>query len=503
MKSLISIVLLLFSVVCFSQCPDAKSNEYKSKHQQYGDHSYATLAAYYYYKCQCDNGIGGRTPEQVNQLVDQYNHLKEHSKNQTGIAIEGRHKVQWITISKVSKCSSASASNGTIGNSDSGIEKPQKKNFFEKIDEELNKVGIDDNVIKSMTEENWDDAADGIKKNMLMRDFQNLGLDSGLSSGLSNLIVGASRANAERKEAELEMLRKKAKEEKRIFDSINLVNEENYIKNYYLAKKEYKSAEPFELKPNLSDFIINDNSWMKTNLINDNMFELTYKTPLKLSNAKHNKDYYKLLSYDNKKINYLENYKISFSVGYYISNKNQIKAKRKSAPLLLYFSESKSIDLGINVFSAPYSTDNIYLIHKNGKKILMKGDSSPGNLSPLDMTNPYNIINTLYQGSVYQNTTQYNIHRNRFNSYLSNHIGSWVYIDYEIVKKDLQFTLRRYTVNDSGSLNESYFESEISNNSFGLKDNRIFIGPQINYHCKECKKGYSVRIRDFTITSLN
>ncbi len=110
MKKLVFLFLIIPFVI-FSQCPDARSNEYKDKLAQYGDQSYAILATYYYYKCQCKNGINGITAQHVNSQVDTYNRLKSHSQGQSGISgVEGVHQTQWVTINTISEseCSKSS-----------------------------------------------------------------------------------------------------------------------------------------------------------------------------------------------------------------------------------------------------------------------------------------------------------------------------------------------------------------------------------------------------------
>ncbi|MGJ8746058.1 hypothetical protein [Polaribacter sp.] len=117
-NKLLTLAFALIISIVNAQCPDAKSNEYKNKAEQYGDTSYSLLATYFLYKCECKNGT--ENPEQIKQyidaLVDQYNNIKDASQNSNGIEIEGQHKVQWITISKEPKCTK---SNNSLNNKDS------------------------------------------------------------------------------------------------------------------------------------------------------------------------------------------------------------------------------------------------------------------------------------------------------------------------------------------------------------------------------------------------
>lgn len=157
----------------FSQCPDAKSNEYKNKAQQYGDPSYTTLATYYYYKCQCQNGIANRTPAQVNALVDQYNRLKNNrASSSNGISLPNQHQVQWVTISKVSKCSNSKKNNNTSTN------KKSKEENIKSIKQQENLVYV--NAVSSAT------------MNLINKDYQ-ASIEQFTEMGMNGMLNGNER----------------------------------------------------------------------------------------------------------------------------------------------------------------------------------------------------------------------------------------------------------------------------------------------------------------------
>lgn len=180
-------ILLLIPIVSYCQCPDGKSNQYKQKAQKYGETSYSTLAVYYYYKCQCENGIANRTPAQVNKLVDQYNRLKANrAGSSNGISLPNQHQVQWVTINKVSKCSKAKSNtsnkentNGIKNNKETEIE---REPFFTKDFLEENII----NLIKGDTDLALKNISNEIQVKNLMN---NSGLDRQTAQGVTTLVT--------------------------------------------------------------------------------------------------------------------------------------------------------------------------------------------------------------------------------------------------------------------------------------------------------------------------
>lgn len=268
MKKIVFLFLIIPSVI-FSQCPDGKANEYKQKAAQYGDASYSTLAVYYYYKCQCENGIANRTVEQVNSMVDQYNGLKANKAGSNSISLPNQHQVQWINISKVSKCSNSKSLNSKNDEGSNQNETKKKANPFFTND------FIEENII-NLINGDTDKALSNISNEIQVKNtMKNTGLDRQTSQALNDLgtTIGSEIA--------------KNIEEKRLVKSekaLIYINN-NYDKSHNIRKKSNNSI---SYSANFNDdyWVIKENDFINVKIIDDNTCQIKYKKKIETKRKK-------------------------------------------------------------------------------------------------------------------------------------------------------------------------------------------------------------------------
>ena len=268
----ILIILFVFPIMLFGQCPDAKSNEYKNKLQKYGDGSYATLATYYYRICQCKNGIGNGSPEQmanmINGLVDTYNTLKRTGQNSTGISgVSGVHMTEWVTIYKVkaSDCKGISKTktnqnNENLTNKESTEEKARIK---EEQDNAYYANAVSNATISLL---NKDYQASTLEFTELAIDGIVNTNDKNLFSGLAGVGVNLIAQGIERRRLEkLELEKKKKAFDKLANDYRNKISEIvngrfTYLKSIPTTKSTLKE-DGSDFKPIYIYFAYADNSY--------------------------------------------------------------------------------------------------------------------------------------------------------------------------------------------------------------------------------------------------
>lgn len=186
MKKLLFLFVIIPSLI-FSQCPDGKANEYKQKAEQYGDASYSTLAVYYYYKCQCENGIANRTAKQVNAMVDQYNGLKANRAGSNSISLPNQHQVQWVNLNTFTgKCGKSNSSNPNGAKVNNGSETKTVK----KPDPFFTKDFLEENI-KNLINGDSDKVLTNINNEIQVRNtMKNTGLDRNTAQGINTLANG-------------------------------------------------------------------------------------------------------------------------------------------------------------------------------------------------------------------------------------------------------------------------------------------------------------------------